>query len=588
MNEGKLSPQVTITEKKNTSGRLLQAVFLCGILLMSGVATAQDSAPSFTAGATQVLSVCENSGVDSINSQATITDLDAGQMETWFVNTSPLGGTLTGFPTTATSTGGAITLAGLAYTPATGFTGVDSFILGISDGMDTAFTTIVVTVKSLPALSSTLTPPAICDNAVFSYTPASAATGATFAWRRNFVPGISNPTASGTGNPNESLSNITDYDVTTAYVYTVSAGGCSSYADVHVTVHATPRLSTPLYDTLCSGSTFSYVPSGTPSGVTFSWSRAVVTGLTPSTPSSGSGSINEVLVNTTSSDTLNAVYVFSLSTGGCTATRDVTVTIIPQPPVTTITTASPPSLCSGTQYQNFGAGIAPPAGMAYSWSAENAVVWATGNTGQYSIVNFPDTGAAQVILTISGAVAHCLIYDTFAVSVSPAVSGTYTVIYYDYQFVFEDNTQDTYQWGYDNAYTLEPTLIAGASFQSYPILSPDFIDNYYWVITLKNGCMQKTYFNAPLAVTNVNAGNTPLLKLAPNPAGDVVNITTNIPQGSVAEIIVTDITGQVLMKRPVTGNIMQLDIAGLPAGCYLVSTLQNNVKMTTARLIKNQ
>src|SRR5208283_496004 len=143
---------------------------------------------------------------------------------------------------------------------------------------------------------------------------------------------------------------------------------------------------------------------------------------------------------------------------------------------------------------------------------------------QYCLVNFPDTGNAAVVLTINGAVTHCLIYDTFAVHVSSNVSGAWDVIYYNYQFVFQDNTQDSYQWGYDNVYTLDSALIPGATFQSYPILSPDFLDNYYWVITTKDGCMQKTYFQGPQSASAVAVLGKKQLAVMPNPATDIVTV----------------------------------------------------------------
>ena len=84
---------------------------------------------------------------------------------------------------------------------------------------------VVVTVKPTATLTSSITPPAICDNAVFSYTPTSATTGTTFAWSRAAVAGISNIAATGSGNPNESLRNTTAAPVNVTYVYTLSANG---------------------------------------------------------------------------------------------------------------------------------------------------------------------------------------------------------------------------------------------------------------------------------------------------------------------------------------------------------------------------
>jgi len=62
---------------------------------------------------------------------------------------------------------------------------------------------------SIPLLSSSLNPPAICTGTSFTYTPASNTNGATFTWTRAAVTGISNAaiTTPQTTNPNEVLVN---------------------------------------------------------------------------------------------------------------------------------------------------------------------------------------------------------------------------------------------------------------------------------------------------------------------------------------------------------------------------------------------
>jgi hypothetical protein len=513
-----------------------------------------------------------------------IVDSDAGQTETWTVGVAPVHGTLGGFSTAATSTGGMIIPTGLSYTPATGYVGADTFIINISDGISITTTTIIVAVQALPTLSSTLTPPAICDQTVFSYVPTSSATGATFAWYRAAVAGLSNPVASGSGNPNETLVNVTNSDVTATYVYTTSANGCSSNQNVAVTVHPTPRLSTTLYDTTCSGAAYTYVPVPTIPGTTFSWVRAAVAGITPAT-SSGTGTISETLSSIHGTAT-EVVYSFALSANGCTATRNLHVLIVPMPPTIGITTASPSAVCAGTLYQNFGAAVAPAAGITYHWSAVNADIFAVGTDHQYILVNFNNAGNAVIMLSVNDGNAHCSSLSTDTVSVSGSQPAGAVVLYYNYQFIYEDNTADSYQWGYDNVNTLDSTVIPGATFQSYPVSGPNFMDNYYWVITTKNGCRQKTYFNVPLAVASNNPGAAATLKVYPNPAGNVLYVA--VTQSANAEVSLTDITGQTITTQSCKGGTIQFDITALPAGCYFVSCSENGVKVATGRFFKNQ
>ena len=103
-----------------------------------------DHPPVYTHGATQTMSVCESSGATNIDTFLTVTDLDTGNTEKWSVTTTPTHGTLSGFVDSTLSTGGAITPSGLTYTPTAGYSGTDHFSIKISDGTDTALTTITV------------------------------------------------------------------------------------------------------------------------------------------------------------------------------------------------------------------------------------------------------------------------------------------------------------------------------------------------------------------------------------------------------------------------------------------------------------
>jgi hypothetical protein len=99
--------------------------------------------------------------------------------------------------------------------------------------------TVTVTVNPLPVLSSTLTPPAICDSALFSYIPTSATPGSSFAWNRPAVSGIMLPTSFGTGAINEVLDNTTSGPIVVTYVFRLSIGGCINLytEEVKVTVY---------------------------------------------------------------------------------------------------------------------------------------------------------------------------------------------------------------------------------------------------------------------------------------------------------------------------------------------------------------
>jgi hypothetical protein len=88
--------------------------------------------PLFTSGHTQYFHVCADTLNAPINALLAAIDTDLGQTITWSVAGVPAHGALSG-AYTATSTGAALTPVGLSYTPATGYTGNDTFKISVND-----------------------------------------------------------------------------------------------------------------------------------------------------------------------------------------------------------------------------------------------------------------------------------------------------------------------------------------------------------------------------------------------------------------------------------------------------------------------
>lgn len=123
-------------------------------------------------------------------------------------------------------------------------------------GCSTPSSPLPVTVNAIPDLSSTITPPAVCGNSTFVYTPTSTIPGATFAWTRPAVPGISNSaiTAAQFSDPNETLDNTTAAPINVAYNYVVTNNGCDQNYVVTVPVKPAPIISLGADQTVCNGS----------------------------------------------------------------------------------------------------------------------------------------------------------------------------------------------------------------------------------------------------------------------------------------------------------------------------------------------
>ena len=459
-----------------------------------------------------------------------------------------------------------------------------SYLLTLNVGTCSDTQRIWVVVNPRPMLTSVLLPSAICSGDTFNYTPTSNVAGATFSWSRTTVAGISNLPASGTGNPAEILNNTDVVFIDVPYTYTVTALGCSNTQTVTVRVLPKPILSVTA-DTICSGTPFSYSASSPVGGTTFSWTRASVAGITPDTGSGPGNIISDTLYNNTRFP-LNAVYVFTLTAGGCSYTQNFTLRVEPTvTPVPLITTSAPSDVCLNTMYQNFGAASAPvDTQIVYQWSAINATVFATGEDHRYAVVNFTNPGTAWVILSTSIVAANCVSADTVAINVSNSPAPTPTVLYFNKQFVCLPADLDKYQWGYDDM-NFDSTVLAGETNQDYINATPD-ADKYYWVMTWKGDCMQKTYHRTPTGITNIN-GDDITMKLYPNPTNAMLTVEVSDVVSGNMEIQVYDMVGKLIATQQLMSNKLTYDAGQLAQGTYLVTCYKDGVKVAASRFVKN-
>ncbi len=282
----------------------------------------------------------------------------------------------------------------------------------------TGLTPVVVTVTQAaalpPTLTSSLTPPAICSNTVFSYNPTCGTPGTTFAWTRAVVAGISNPAGSGTNNPNETLINTTNLPVNVTYVYTLSVNGCINTQNVVVVINAKPTVVTSGNVTFCAGLTPSGPPplpgehgAGGDSG--FPTITFTLTGVAPWNLSYTDGTNTYTLNGITTNPLLVGVIptvtttytATALSDAICTATASgitgsALVTVNPIPVVDPVS----------DQLTYGGAMTAPVVftgtGTGYEWTNSNPSIGldasGTGNIPSFTAIN---TGSIPVVATIT-------------------------------------------------------------------------------------------------------------------------------------------------------------------------------------------
>ena len=445
---------------------------------------------------------------------------------------------------------------------------------------------VVLTVNPRPLLSSTLTPAAICDSMLFTYIPTSNTAGATFSWVRPYIPGIYAVASSGTNNPNQNLINSTYVVVNVTYKYTITANGCSDTQNVVVPVNPTPRLNPPYTATVCSGTPFSYTPTSYTPGAGYAWNRPQVPHIGGPT-AFGLGAINETLYDSILTP-VYVDYVFRLSINGCTNlyTQSVKVKVNPTPATPQISIYPDPSMtiCSNTMNVNFGAD-APVPTVLYHWTATNATIWANGSDNQNVLVNFPNPGPATIMITANVNGYGCTKSSSRDYIVGNSVADVPQVIYYNGQFVCLKNDNGTYQWGYDDATTLDSNILNGQIDQSYTNNNPDFTNKRYWVITQKGDCMQKAYYNSPSGVTNINTEGA--VKIYPNPAKETINVEITSAVSGNMQVEVLNMLGQRVDMQTMVNQKSSINVSNLPAGAYLVDCYRDGVKVATSRFIKN-
>ena len=211
---------------------------------------------------------------------------------------------------------------------------------------------VSVTVNPKPSLTSSITPPDICSGSKFSYTPTSdQSPNINFSWSRPVVAGISNSAATGSNDPNETLTNTTTSIIAVNYIYTLqsTATACTNTLTVTVNTNPLPTLSSSTSNvTICSSSTFNYNATSALAGTSITWTRASVVGISPATGQNNGSNISETLVNNSNVSAVTGTYVFTLSKAGCSNSQSFTITLNPSPTLTS--SLFPADVCSGSPF----------------------------------------------------------------------------------------------------------------------------------------------------------------------------------------------------------------------------------------------
>ncbi len=312
----------------------------------------------------------------------------SGSTFSWTVAQSGVTGATSSSGTSITQTLNALgALAGTAtYT-----------ITPAANGCSGSSKTAIITVN--PSSVVTVTPPSqtICSNSVTTIALSSPVSGTTFNWTYAVAPALSiTGAANGSGNSiSQTLVNTTLFPANITYSVIPTANGCiGNPVDVIVTVNPVAKLSSPTTTSVCSNNSLNYTPTSNTPFTTFAWTRAVVLGI-QNAANSGTGAINETLINTTGIAKM-VTYVYTLTTYSCTTIQNVVVIVYPTPILTS--SLSPPSVCS-TALFSYNA-LSSVTGTTLTWSRavapniSNAAAMGSGDINELLV----STSATDVVV----------------------------------------------------------------------------------------------------------------------------------------------------------------------------------------------
>ncbi|MES2703898.1 MAG: Ig-like domain-containing protein [Bacteroidota bacterium] len=281
----------------------------------------------------------------------------------------------------------------------------------------------------------------------------------------------------------------------------------------------------------------------------------------------------------------STTITYTVNTICGTATATVTLTVHTLAPLARIVIHPDSMMCSNVLFQNFGAAGGQPSGITYTWSAVNAEVYAMSPDRQNALVSFHNPGVAIVKLTTNVLASGCTMTDSFVAAIGTSVAFNPEVKYYNSTLITTDNTADSYQWGYDDLVTLDSTIIVGQTHQDYYLPSPDFAHKNYWVMTVNNGCLQKSYYNMPLTAPVITTSTD--IRLFPNPADSRINIevTGNIGSSDIT-VRVFDMLGKSVYEGALVNGKGSISVADLSSGIYSVMLMQDGAKLGARNFVK--
>ena len=330
--------------------------------ILKGLANA---APHFLGGHLQSFGVCIGSGANPITTLLAISDLDAGQLETWSVILSPTHGTLVGTYYT-NSNGGEVVPIGLYYSPSGSSIATDVIKMRITDCQGNSDTTTInIAITASPFVPVAMPGPTnIClGTSAFLYDTLGGGT-----WTS------SDPTTASIGSVYGNITGVALGSTTISYSRYMSCGTASTTTTVNVVSVPSDISGTPL---ACAGGGTATLSDATTGGIWSSGNTAIAT-------IGSTGIMTGVTAGT--------VFITYTLPSGCFITAHTTINPLPSIPKSS--SSDTLSVCAGSTLlmldslsggtwhsSNSNASIGITTGIVYGASVGTSVINYTLRTG---------------------------------------------------------------------------------------------------------------------------------------------------------------------------------------------------------------
>ncbi len=498
-------------------------------------------------------SVCQNAAGYPLTELLAVKDLDAAQTITWSVVTAPAHGTAV-IAGTRPSNGFIVRPVGTSYTPNAGYSGVDTMVLRVSDGIVATTATFYLNVNALPAVPVISGATAVCHGGTATLI-ASPSGGVWSSMDGNATVGASTGIITGVGGPVGVISYLSPYN----------AYGCRSQVRTTIPILSYPAAGTITGSSIvCPGSTTSLSESVT--GGTWTSSNTALATI------SASGAVTGV-----SSGALTISYTVSNSCFSAMATTPMTVG-----------GATNPSVIAGGTYVCIGSTITYSNALSGgSWSSTNTSVANVSGSGVVSPVAvgtatiiYSYTNGCGITRTASKAITVYDLPNTGTVT-GPSTVTRGAVL----SLTTSGITSGTW---YRSTSSSSVLLVSGSGTTGRVYgVAPGTANVYY---TASNTCGTATSSYA-LSVTAGRSENGSVvaegtegndIAVFPNPTSGIV--TVQIPGTGSSDINVTDMSGKVVVMQSATTNKSDLDLSRLSPGIYQI-TVNNGVQVFTSKVV---